>query len=199
MKLLTGLVLLLFYLGGAALSVHAYNGQISSNDDIIIPIIGGYTVGKGDVLQISVWKDPELSRQVTVLPDGTVSLPLVGQLVVAGKTLGLIRSEVTAKIKDYLPSPILNISVVQVNSMIIYVIGKVRAPGRFPVSSEINVLQALAMAGGLDRFADEDNIKIYREENGQTRIIPFDYSEVVDGEQLQQNIRLRRGDVIVVP
>lgn len=197
MKILSGFTVLLCCLVWS-LSVYADNSS-ATNSTEIAPATSEYIIGKGDILQLSVWKDPELSRQVTVLPDGKISLPMVGHLVAAGKTLLQLEAEVTDGIKNYLPSPVLDISVVQANSMIIYVIGKVRAPGRFPVSSEVNVLQALSMAGGLDRFADEDDIKIYREKNGQTSILFFDYSQVIDGKQLEQNIRLRRGDVIVIP
>ncbi len=158
-----------------------------------------YKIGAGDVLQISVWKDTALSREVVVLPDGTISLPLVGLLKAAGKTVSQLEAEVTVRIKKYMSNPILDISVGQVNSMVIYVIGKVRAPGRFPLATDINVLQALAMAGGPDKFADTDDIKIYRAKNGQTQIIDFDYEDVLDGESLEQNIRLLRGDVVVVP
>lgn len=197
MKILSGFTVLLCCLVWS-LSVYADNSS-ATNSTEIAPATSEYIIGKGDILQLSVWKDPELSRQVTVLPDGKISLPMVGHLVAAGKTLLQLEAEVTDGIKNYLPFPVLDISVVQANSMIIYVIGKVRAPGRFPVSSEVNVLQALSMAGGLDRFADEDDIKIYREKNGQTSILFFDYSQVIDGKQLEQNIRLRRGDVIVIP
>lgn len=158
-----------------------------------------YQIGAGDVVALSVWKDPALSRQVAVLPDGTVSLPLVGQVVVSGKTVKTLEQEIRTKIKKYLPDPVLDVSVVAVNSMLVYVIGKVRAPGRYAVQTNINVLQLLAIAGGLDKHADEDDIKIYREENHQTTIFSFEYDDVIDGEQLEQNIRLKRGDVVVVP
>lgn len=158
-----------------------------------------YQIGAGDILILSVWKDAALSRQVSVLPDGTVSFPLIGQVVAQGKTVQALKREVTGKIKKFLPEPVLDVSVVSVNSMLVYVIGKVRAPGRYPVQSNVNVLQALAIAGGLDKHADENDIKIYREENHQTTIFSFEYDDVIDGEHLEQNIRLRRGDVVVVP
>ena len=158
-----------------------------------------YQIGAGDVLALSVWKDPAMSRQVAVLPDGTVSLPLIGQILANGKSVKELEQEISRKIKKYLPDPVLDVSVVAVNSMLVYVIGKVRAPGRYAVQTNINVLQLLAIAGGLDKHADEDDIKIYREENHQTTIFSFEYDDVIDGEQLEQNIRLKRGDVVVVP
>lgn len=158
-----------------------------------------YMVGPGDVLLLYVWKDDALSRQVTVLPDGTVSLPLIGQIKAGGRTVQAIEQEIHTKIKKYLPDPVLDVSVQAVNSMIFYVVGKVRAPGRYATHGNINVLQALAIAGGLDKYASQGRIKIYREELYQTTIFPFDYDDVVEGVHLEQNIRLRRGDVIVVP
>lgn len=158
-----------------------------------------YQIGNGDVLLLSVWRDEALSRQVTVLPDGTISLPLIGQLTASGRTIADLEKEVSERIKGYLPDPVFDISVGQVNSMMIYVIGKVRSPGRFPVKANINILQALAMAGGLDKFAKGSSIKVYREVRGATTIFDFDYEEVADGRELKQNIKLERGDVVVIP
>lgn len=158
-----------------------------------------YKVGSGDVLRLSVWKDEGLSREVVVLPDGKISLPLIGQIDADGKSVAGLEDEIRTLIKRYLPDPVLDVSIVRPGSMIIYVIGKVRAPGQIPVQANINVLQALAIAGGLADFADEDSIKIYREKNGQTDFFPFEYDEVIDGNKMEQNIQLQRGDIVVVP
>lgn len=202
MKSLTIIHILLFMI-----LVVATNGVSASNETLSSPakanlqaqLNGAYHIGIGDVLMLSVWRDEALSRTVRVLPDGNVSLPLIGQLSAAGKTIAELEFEVTEQIKRYLPDPVLDISIGEVNSMLIYVIGKVRAPGRYPVQSRINVLQALAMAGGLDKFAEGDDIKVYRDEGGQTTIYEFDYEEVTRGKQLTQNIKLQRGDVVVIP
>lgn len=158
-----------------------------------------YVIGIGDLLQLSVWKDPALSRQMIVLPDGTVTLPLAGLIVASGKTVAQLETEVKARIKRYLSEPVLDISVVQPNSMFVYIVGKVQNPGRFPIATDINILQALAMAGGPNRFADTDSIRVHRDVQGKTVLLDFDYDEVLKGERLEQNIRLRRGDVVVVP
>ena len=158
-----------------------------------------YVIGVGDVLQISVWKDAELTRQVTVLPDGVIAMPLIGFIQAAGKTVSVLREEIVERISTYMPDPILDVSVVQSNSMNIYVIGKVRNPGRFPIPVDVSVLQAMAMAGGPDKFADTGDIKVFRNEGGKTHIFNFDYDDVVDGKRLEQNILLQRGDVVVVP
>lgn len=160
---------------------------------------GTYLIGPGDVLEISVWKDEALTKLVTVLPDGTISYPLINEVSVGGKTVVQIKKEVEAKIAHFVPGPVLSVVVQQVNSMLIYVIGKVNHPGRFPLNSNIDVLQMLAMAGGLNPFAKKDQIKIFRKTGDATDIFKFNYDEVADGENLQQNILLKRGDVIVVP
>jgi polysaccharide export outer membrane protein len=157
-----------------------------------------YVIGPGDVLEISVWKDEALSRQVVVLPSGNISFPLVGEVTAAGKTVTALQEELTRRITRYVPDPVLTVGVQQVNSLMIYVIGRVNHPGRFVLNTEVNVLQALAMAGGLNQFAKKGKVLVFRENGGQTQIFNFDYGDVSMGEGLAQNIRLERGDVIVV-
>lgn len=161
--------------------------------------IDAYVIGSGDVLEISIWKDQALSRQVVVLPDGLISFPLVGELKAAGKTLAAFKDEFKEKIQTFVPDPVLSVIVQQVNSLQIYVIGKVNGPGRYVLNTNVNVLQALSMAGGLNPFAKKDKIKVIRETDGQTVVYPFDYETVVNDTKLDQNIMLRRGDVVVVP
>jgi polysaccharide biosynthesis/export protein len=158
-----------------------------------------YTIGPGDVLDISVWKDEALTKSLVVLPDGKISFPLIGELNVGGKTISKLKAEIEAKLVRYIPNVVLSVDVRQLNSMTVYVIGKVNNPGRFAMNSYINVLQALSSAGGLNTFASKGNIKIFRQEGEQTVIHPFDYEEVSAGKNLGQNITLKRGDVIVVP
>ncbi len=158
-----------------------------------------YIIGSGDVLDIALWRDDALVRTVTVLADGKISFPLVGEVVAAGKTVGELKKDIAARLVDYVPEPVLSIEVKQPNSMIIYVTGRVNTPGRFPIGANVTVLQALSMAGGLNPFASKNKIKVFRQEGGQTRVFPFKYDEVVDGKKLEQNIPLQRGDVIVVP
>jgi len=157
-----------------------------------------YKIGAGDVLDINVWKNPDLSRQLAVLPDGSVRFPLIGELKVAGKSAALLEKELKGKIKKYIPDPELSISILQVNSMVIYVIGKVNHPGRFEIRKNIDVLQALSVAGGLNPFAKEKEIGIFRKIDGKTKIFTFNYEAVSQGVNLEQNIMLKRDDVIVV-
>jgi polysaccharide export outer membrane protein len=158
-----------------------------------------YIIGPGDVLDISLWRDDALTKQVVVLPDGKISYPLIGEIIAGGRTIGDLKSEIADKLVPFVPEPVLNVEVKQVNSMLLYVIGRVNSPGRFVLNTNVDVLQALSIAGGLNPFAKRSKIKILRKQGSQTKAFPFDYDEVVDGEKLSQNITLQRGDVIVVP
>jgi polysaccharide export outer membrane protein len=159
----------------------------------------GYLIGPGDVLDVSVWKDEALTRSCVVRPDGFISFPLIGDVPATGKTVLELKSEMEGKLNRFVPGVVLSIEVKQINSLIIYVIGKVNNPGRFILGVDVNVLQALATAGGLNVFAKGRKIKVFRHGNNETTIFPFDYDEVVDGKHLEQNIHLRRGDVVVIP
>jgi len=158
-----------------------------------------YIIGSGDVLEISVWKDEALTKLITVLPDGKIQFPLVGDFTAAGKTVGQLREEMKTKVAKYVPDPVLSVDVKQINSMQIYVIGRVNAPGRFVLNSNVNVLQALSMAGGLNAYAKRNKIKIFRDNGSAAKIFTFRYDDVTDGDRLEENIWLKRGDVIVVP
>lgn len=165
-----------------------------------IPIDDEYIIGAGDVLEIMVWGNAELSKTLPVRPDGKISLPLVGDIVVEGKKVRELTGHLQEMYVRYVTRPTITVAVQQVNSMKIYVIGRVNAPGVKLITDKTNVLQALAMASGLNPFAEGDAIKIFRtEEDGTTSIIDFDYDEVARGRNLQQNIFLKRRDVIVVP
>ena len=163
------------------------------------PVKADYRVGPGDLLSISVWKDDALTATVAVLPDGTISFPLVGSIAAEGRDIHEIKALIVQRLRKYIPEPVLSVSVVKINSLQVYVIGKVNRPGRFELNDHIDVLQALALAGGINPFARESRIRIFRKTKGHTRILPFDYTEVAKGRSLEQNIMLERGDVIVVP
>ena len=160
---------------------------------------GDYSIGPGDVLDISVWKDEALTRSCVVRPDGFISFPLIGDVLATGRTASQVKSEMEGRLKRYVPGLTLSLEIKQINSMIIYVIGKVNAPGRFVMNTNVDVLQALATAGGLNVFAKRNDIKIFRQGKHETTIFPFEYDMVIDGKRLEQNIRLLRGDVVVIP
>ena len=159
---------------------------------------GDYRIGPGDVLDIAVWKNPDLTKQLVVLPDGTIHFPLIKELKVGGATVNELETMLVSNLKKYVPEPDLSISIVQVNSMMIYVIGKVNQPGRFSINTNLDVLQALSVAGGLNPFAKQKEIAIFRKDNQETTMFNFNYEEVSEGNNLEQNITLKRGDVIVV-
>lgn len=158
-----------------------------------------YLIGPGDLLDISVWKDEALTKTVVVLPDGMIAFPLIGELKAEGKTVAELKQEMEKRLTRYVSDMVLNLEVRQSNSMLIYVIGRVNSPGRQALNANINVLQSLAMAGGLNPFAKKDKIRVFRQEGSTTRSFGFRYDDVVEGKHLEDNIVLKRGDVVVVP
>jgi len=164
-----------------------------------IPTTDDYIIGPGDVLDISVWNNEALSKLVTVLPDGKIHFTLIGEVAAGGKTVNDLEKELKKRISVFVPNPNLSVMVNQVNSMMIYVIGKVNRPGRFALNTNINVLHALTMAGGLNPFAKRNKIQIIRKTKGKTDLFHFKYDDVAEGRYLKQNIELKRGDVVVVP
>ncbi|MEA3348498.1 MAG: polysaccharide biosynthesis/export family protein [Pseudomonadota bacterium] len=159
----------------------------------------GYRIGSGDVLEISVWKEESLSREVIVPPDLTIAFPLIGEIEVKEMTVSDLRREVTKRLNDFIPDATVTVMLRQINSLRAYVIGKVNKPGQFPIDLDTTAMQLLAMAGGLNPFAAAGKIYILRHQEGKMIKIPFDYREIEKGKNLAQNIVLRRGDVIIVP
>lgn len=172
-----------------------------SAQDAVPPLTtsGDYLIGPGDLLDISVWKDEALTRTAVVLPDGKITFPLIGEVVAGGKTIAALKQELTQRLTRYVPDLVLSVEVKQSNSMLVYIIGRVNSPGRHVLNTRITVLQALAIAGGFNPYASKDRVKIFRQVDGKPTILPFHYTDVIDGERLSENIELQRGDVIVVP
>jgi polysaccharide biosynthesis/export protein len=160
---------------------------------------GEYEIGPEDLLDISVWKEKDLQKEVLVRPDGWITFPLVGNIQAKGKTALQLQEEITQWLKQYIPNPVVSVSVKKIAGYKIFVIGRVNKPGDYVVGRYIDVLQALSLAGGLTPFAEEGNIKIVRKENGKETILRFNYSDVKKGRRLEQNITLQSGDVIIVP
>ncbi len=158
-----------------------------------------YTIGAGDVLYISVWKDEALTTQAVVLPDGRINFPLIGQVQAEGLSLTQFKQGLAKKLKRYVPDPELTVMVQQVNSNAISIVGEVNRPGRYNLNGQTSVLQALALAGGLNPYAKKNFIRILRKEGDETVTYRFKFSQIARGKQLEQNITLQRGDVIIVP
>jgi polysaccharide export outer membrane protein len=158
-----------------------------------------YKIGPGDVIEISVWKDEYLSRQLVVPPDGVIAFPLIGDIDVTAVTVSELRAIASKKLKEYVTDAEVTVMLLKASSLTAYVVGKVNNPGQFPINMETNVMQILAMAGDLNAFASPGNIIILRQEKGKLIKVPFDYNDVKKGKNLEQNIFLKRGDVVVVP
>lgn len=158
-----------------------------------------YKVLPGDVLQVSVWKEPDLQLELLVRPDGAISFPLAGEISTRNRSVSELQSELTRRLSRYITDPVVTVSVTQVLGNKIYVIGQVNNPGEFVVNPQVDVLQALSMAGGTTPFADLDNIRILRRKQSIQSALSFSYKDVIRGRNLQQNVMLRSGDVVVVP
>jgi polysaccharide export outer membrane protein len=159
-----------------------------------------YHLHAGDKLDISVWKETEMQRPgIIIPPDGNVTFPLAGQIVAAGRTVTEVQQEIEQHLKRYIPDPVVTVSVVETGGNVAYVIGQVNKPGVFPLNPHINVLQALALAGGGTPFAKLDSVIILRGSRASQRVIQFRFGQVSEGKNLEQNVELESGDVIVVP
>ena len=158
-----------------------------------------YAIQPGDVLFVSVWNEEQLQREELVRPDGGFSYPLVGDVQAAGKSVPQLTEEIKQRLSKFIPDPVVTVEIRQLNGNKVYVIGKVNRPGEFPVTRSVDVVQALAMAGGMTPYAATGKIKVLRREGGRIKAIPFDYGDIEKGRNLEQNIVLKAGDVVVVP
>ena len=158
-----------------------------------------YVIGPQDVLDINVWKETEMTRVVPVRPDGKISLPLINDVQAAGLTPQQLAAAVTEKLRKFMTEPQVTVIVTAINSQRIFVVGEVLRAGAFPLIPGMTVLQALASAGGFTTFADEKRIHVMRLVNGKHIEMPFNYREVLKGDNPDQNIKLEPGDTVVVP
>jgi polysaccharide export outer membrane protein len=158
-----------------------------------------YVIGPQDFLDISVWKEPELTRGVPVRPDGKISMPLLSDVQAAGLTPTQLATKITTDLKKFVTDPQVTVIVTQINSQRIYILGEVGRAGAFPLLPEMTVLQALSSAGGLSAFANGKKIYVLRQVNGKSEKYPFNYKEVLGGKRADENIQLKAGDTIVVP
>ena len=158
-----------------------------------------YLIGPGDVLEVSVWNEPDLNKRLIVPPDGVISFPLINPIKVTNLTITALKKAVTKKLSEYIPDATVTVMLIEINSLKAYVIGKVNRAGEYSINLDTTVLQILAKAGGLTPFAADGSIKVLRQKNKKIINIPFDYGEVEKGKNLDQNIVLKAGDVILVP
>jgi polysaccharide biosynthesis/export protein len=159
-----------------------------------------YKLHPGDKVVVGVYDDPKLlPTEMTVSPDGKISYPLVGELMVGGRSIGQIRQEMETRLKKYISDPIATVIVTEVKGNVVYVIGQVTKPGQLIMNPTINVMQALSMAGGGNPYAKLDGIIVIRSTATGQKILPFKYGQVAAGKDLAQNVDLESGDVVVVP
>jgi polysaccharide export outer membrane protein len=158
-----------------------------------------YVIGAEDILTIVFWREKELSSEAVVRPDGKVSLPLLNDVVAAGLTPEQLRVRVTEAAAQLIEEPTVTVIVKQINSRKVFITGQIAKPGPYAIGAPMTVLQLISMAGGVNEFADSENINIVRTENGKTTSFRFNYEEVARGRKLEQNILLRPNDTIVVP
>lgn len=159
----------------------------------------GYVIGPEDVLTIMFWKDKDMSGDVIVRPDGKISTPLLNDIQAAGLTPDELRVRINQEASNYIEDPNATVVVKQINSRKVFITGEVEKPGPYGLTGPMTVLQLIANAGGFKEYAERDHIVIMRSENGRQVQLPFDYSAVVRGKKLQQNIELKPGDTVVVP
>ncbi|MBZ5522589.1 MAG: polysaccharide biosynthesis/export family protein [Acidobacteriia bacterium] len=181
-----------------AVAAHAASSTDARQEQKSAGPAGEYTVGEGDLLRINVWKEPEISQNVAVRPDGNISLPLVSEIRVSGLTPRQIQELITEKLKAVLTNPQVTVTVTEVRSKMVYITGEVGKPGAYAVVAPTNVLQLIARAGGLTQFANRKDIYILRAGDSNSRL-RFNYKDVVKGKNSEQNVILQPGDTVVVP
>jgi len=164
-----------------------------------IPAEDKYVIGPADILEIHVWREPDLSRTIPVRPDGKITLPLLNDVQASGLTPLELKARIEKGLAKFVESPTVSVAVQEIHSKNIFVFGQVESPGQYPLQKDLTVLQALSLAGGFAEWADKGDIIVLRKENGRQRRIKFDYKNVSKGKHLERNIFLRPGDTIIVP
>ncbi len=158
-----------------------------------------YVIGSGDRLSILVWGHDKLTTEAVVRPDGKIALPLVGDVYAEGLTAEELKNEIDKRMQEYIQEPSVSVSIKDIQSLKVYLLGEVNRPGEYDLVSYTDVLHALAMAGGLTIYAKKNRIQIIRTTNNEKIKVFFNYNQVINGKNLEQNIPLKSGDVIIVP
>src|SRR6267142_5879048 len=196
--LLTGLMLV-STAGAQQASVKAAPKASLAAPAMGVPVASDFVIGPEDMLQISIWKNEAMSRTLPVRPDGKISLPLLHDITAAGLTPLQLRDKIAAALGEFMPNPEVSVSVMQVNSYRVSVLGEVQKPGVLQLKAPTTVLEALALAGGFRDFASPSKIIIFRKDaSGQTQKLRFNYNRAV-GSAGEENVSLKSGDVVVVP
>ncbi|NIS68270.1 MAG: polysaccharide export protein [Proteobacteria bacterium] len=159
----------------------------------------GYLIGQGDVVEVFVWRNEQLSRQVVVRPDGKISLPLIQDIQAEGLGVLQLKDEITRRFEEYLENPRVTVIVLQINSYTVSVLGRVEKPGVYPITGDSTIVEAISMAGGFTEWANKRKITLIREEAGKKRHYRINYKKIESGSDPRHNVILRRGDTIIVP
>ncbi len=171
----------------------------SSNGEHAAVTPSGYVIGPEDVLSIVFWREKDLSGDVIVRPDGRISLPLLNEFEAAGLSTAQLREKLMAAADQLVQDPNVTVIVKQINSRRVFITGMVHKPGPYSIMSATSVVQLIAMAGGLQDYADKEKIVVMRTQNGQATSYRFNYEQVIGGKNLGQNIELKPGDTVIVP
>lgn len=158
-----------------------------------------YKLQAGDQIQVSVWKEVDLQRDIAIRPDGKFSFPLAGEVLAQGRSVAEVQKDIVDRLVRYIPEPVVTVSVLAIEGNRVYVIGQVTRPGAIVMNPRVNVLQALSVAGGTTPYAALNDIIIVRSAGAKQTVLPFRYSDVSRGRNLEQNVQLESGDVVVVP
>ena len=185
--------------GGCAAGISPMTEAQAGAAQAVPPDQERYLLGPEDAIEISVWKEPELTKQLVVRPDGKITYPLIGEVQAAGLSVKALQTEISKRLEKYVTDANVTVILLKAQYYKIYVTGKVNKPGDFVVGRPTTVMQAIAMAGGLTPFASPGSIAVLRNTGGKEEIYPFDYKAVARGQSLEQNRILLPGDVIVVP
>ena len=164
-----------------------------------VPLPAGYVIGAEDVLSVVFWRDKDMSADVVVRPDGKISLPLLNDVDAAGLTPDQLRAQLVKAAAKYVEDPNATVVVKEIHSRKVFITGNVAKPGTFPLIGDMNVMQLIAMAGGLVEYADSKNIMIMRNDGGRQQSFKFNYKDVTKQKNVEQNIVLKPSDTIIVP
>ncbi len=164
-----------------------------------VPLPAGYVIGTEDTLIVNFWREKEMSAEVVVRPDGKISLPLLNDIQAAGLTPDQLREQLVKAAAKFVADANATVVVKEIKSRNVYITGQVTKPGAYPIIGQMNVLQLIAMAGGLVEYADSKNIVVMRNENGAPKYTKFNYKDVMKGKNTDQNLVLKPGDTVIVP
>ncbi len=186
--ILVGVLMLMIPFAGFAVTVHAQT------------LINEYRIGKGDILEIVTWKEPDFSREeVLVRLDGRISFPLLNDIQAEGRTVLDLKNEIETKLKDYIATPTVTVTLKESTSQKFYILGEVQSTGEYNIVKGLTVLQAFARAGGFTEWASKKEIILMRKENGHEKIYRVNYNDIIDGDDVSQNIAIEADDTIIVP